>query len=237
MDTARRLKARASQYLSKRHKSSSNNPEVETTTSVPREAPVVHTTNKLTERPFREQQDSAPATSPDWVDIATSVEDAEKALSSAKAPKKHVLKATEVAEPTIEYVESTYELWDPVLQKVQLFASIVEGIGDIHPYAKIATTVLLSVVKPVIAQDKRDKAMRDLLVAMNELYGFVVSTSRLSTIDEDRKNLLKDMLLQTAECAYFIRDHTRAENFCKDVSLSEHGRPGSARESTQYLVP
>ncbi|EJF60524.1 hypothetical protein DICSQDRAFT_62675, partial [Dichomitus squalens LYAD-421 SS1] len=179
--------------------------------------------------------------------LANHVEDAGKALSSVKAPNKHVLKAMDAAEPIAEDAESTYELLEPVLEKVQILALIVEGIGDIHPYAKLATTVLLSIVKPVIAQDKRDKAMRDLLVAMNELYGFVVSTSRLSRIDEDRKNLLKDMLLQTAECAYFIRDHTQAENFCKDVCISFRAWPpsdsnklplqGSERESTQYLVP
>ena len=50
---------------------------------------------------------------------------------------------------------------------------------------------------------------------MDYLYAFVIKVEGLDKVDEDRKKLLKDMLLQTSECAYFIRDKTQVENFCK----------------------
>ena len=50
---------------------------------------------------------------------------------------------------------------------------------------------------------------------MNDLYAFVIQIKGLDQVDEDRKKLLKDMLLQTTECTYFIRDKTQVENFCK----------------------
>ncbi|TBU54148.1 hypothetical protein BD310DRAFT_828632, partial [Dichomitus squalens] len=118
-------------------------------------------------------------------------------------------------EPTGEAVEGAYELWKPVLEKVEIFASLVEDIGDLHPYAKIASKILLSVVKPVIDQDKRDNAMADLLEAMNELYGLVNKTGRLSDLDEYRRRLLRDMSSKTEECAKFIQDEARFTNFCE----------------------
>ena len=68
----------------------------------------------------------------------------------------------------------------------------------------------------MIAQDKRDKAMEDLLESMYDLYDYVVGAGHLPEIGKRRTKLLKDMSLQTTECAYFIRDKARVENFCED---------------------
>ncbi|EJF64990.1 WD40 repeat-like protein, partial [Dichomitus squalens LYAD-421 SS1] len=100
--------------------------------------------------------------------------------------------------------------WKPVLERVKIFASLIEDIGDLHPYAKIASKVLLSVVK---VGYKRDNAMADLLEAMNELYGLVNKTGRLSDLDEYRRRLLRDMSSKTEECAKFIQDEARFTNF------------------------
>ena len=67
----------------------------------------------------------------------------------------------------------------------------------------------------IIDQNKHDKAMDHLLEAMDELYSYATRAGTLDGIDEGRKKLLKDMLLQTTECTYFIRDKTQVENFCK----------------------
>ena len=70
--------------------------------------------------------------------------------------------------------------------------------------------------QPVIAQYNRDKAMTDLFAAMYDLYDFVVRAGHLPEIGERRTKLLKNMSLQTAECAYFIRDKIEIENFCEE---------------------
>ena len=69
----------------------------------------------------------------------------------------------------------------------------------------------------MIAQDKRDKAMEGLLAAMNDLYAFVAAADQLKDMDKDRKKLLKDMFVQTAECAYFIRDKAQVQSFCEYI--------------------
>ena len=58
--------------------------------------------------------------------------------------------------------------------------------------------------------------MTDLFAAMHDLYDFVVRAGHLPEIGERRTKLLKNMSLQTAECAYFIRDKVEIENFCEE---------------------
>ena len=48
----------------------------------------------------------------------------------------------------------------------------------------------------MIAQDKRDKAMEDLLASMYDLYDFVVKADRLPEIGDRRTKLLRDMSLR-----------------------------------------
>ena len=62
--------------------------------------------------------------------------------------------------------------------------------------------------------------MNDLLKAMDDVYEFVVRTCDLGDIDEARKNILKDLSLQTIQCAYFIRDQAKVKNFCENISFS-----------------
>ena len=59
--------------------------------------------------------------------------------------------------------------------------------------------------------------MDGLLTAMNDLYTFVAAADLLKDVDKDRKKLLKDMFVQTAECAYFIRDKAQVESFCEYI--------------------
>ena len=72
----------------------------------------------------------------------------------------------------------------------------------------------------ITGQAERDKAMGDLLKAIDDVYEFVVRTRDLGDIDEARKKMLKDLSLQTIQCAYFIRDQAKVKNFCEDISFS-----------------
>ena len=71
----------------------------------------------------------------------------------------------------------------------------------------------------VITQEvQRDKIMNDLLRAMDNLYGFMVEALRPPRVDEVRGKLLRDMSLQTIQCAYFIRDQVQMKSLCKYLS-------------------
>ncbi|TBU24472.1 hypothetical protein BD311DRAFT_741791 [Dichomitus squalens] len=143
-------------------------------------------------------QDAAPAPSPaaDVAAIRAAVDDGRTALASLSSPNTIVAKAATAVEATPEAAESVYELWKPVLEKVEVFASLVESIGD-----------------PVIDQDKRDNAIANLLEAMDDLYGLVNKSDLLGGLDEYRQVLLKNMSKKTKECAEFIQKEAQFTNF------------------------
>ena len=74
----------------------------------------------------------------------------------------------------------------------------------------------------MIAQDERDKAMAELLIAIIDLYDFVIEANPLPEVTGKRQELLNVMLSQTAEVAYFIRDNAEVKNFCKDYLLGHN---------------
>ena len=64
--------------------------------------------------------------------------------------------------------------------------------------------------------------MAELLIAIIDLYDFVIEAGLLPEVKGKRQELLKIMLSQTAEVAYFIRDNAEVKNFCKDYLLGHN---------------
>ena len=60
------------------------------------------------------------------------LDEAEKAHSMLKPLGKHEPKATQSNDPTSKHVKSSNELWVSILEKVRIFASLVEKIGDVR---------------------------------------------------------------------------------------------------------
>ncbi|KAI0310037.1 hypothetical protein OF83DRAFT_1071175 [Amylostereum chailletii] len=110
-------------------------------------------------------------------------------------------------------ISGAADIWDRLLSNIQIFASLVESFGEIHPYAKMASSVLLAAVKPLLSQDERDKSVQKLLETMNDVYSHVKASENLNDIDDTRKFVLQCMSRQTVECAYFIRDYSKVKRF------------------------
>jgi hypothetical protein len=66
-------------------------------------------------------------------------------------------------------------------------------------------------------QAKRDKAVTDLLDKVNETYVYIIGYNDIENLDSGRRDLLKKLLDQTIECAYFIRDLDNIKSFCEKV--------------------
>ncbi|KIJ24679.1 hypothetical protein M422DRAFT_274485 [Sphaerobolus stellatus SS14] len=146
-------------------------------------------------------------------EVAGAVGEATNALSKIQSPDGGVPSNLEYVQPGVDGISTMVNLWEPLLDKVKLFASLVEAIGEIHPYAKMASTILLSAVKPILAQNARDKAMQELLKTIYNVYDYFTAAGRLSDLDENRRTLLQRMSQQTVECAYYIRDQSKVKNF------------------------
>ena len=66
------------------------------------------------------------------MDLAAAVHDAETSLSSMRRLKKRFRKVMDAVEPTGKDVKSTYELLEPIIENMDILASIIEDIGDVR---------------------------------------------------------------------------------------------------------
>ncbi|KAI0310253.1 hypothetical protein OF83DRAFT_1272573, partial [Amylostereum chailletii] len=148
--------------------------------------------------------------------LGRATEEAGNAMVQIRSPGGGVMSVAsgvDAATSGVEGMSSTLDTWDQLLNKVGIFASLIETIGEIHPYAKMASSILLGAVKPILSQDERDKSMQKLLETMNDIYGHVNTSQYLKNLDIERKSVLQRMSLQTVECAHFIRDYAKVKNF------------------------
>lgn len=53
-----------------------------------------------------------------------------------------------------------------------------------------------------------------LLEAMQDAYAHVLASWSIVALDDYRKTVLHKLVLQTIECAYFIRDQSKTKSFC-----------------------
>ncbi|KIJ41765.1 hypothetical protein M422DRAFT_255075 [Sphaerobolus stellatus SS14] len=156
----------------------------------------------------------SPTESPDkHAEVAGALGEATNALLKIQSPDGRVPSTLEYVQPGADGISTMVNFWESLLDKVKVFVSLVETIGEIHPYAKMASTILLSAVKPVLAQNERDKAMQELLKTIYNVYGYFTAAERLSVLDENRIKLLQRMSQQTVECAYYIRDQSKVKKF------------------------
>lgn len=72
-----------------------------------------------------------------------------------------------------------------------------------------------------VAQSKRDKALKDLLNIIKNAYDLSVRSQQIRQADTSMKKLLKEMSVQTVECAYFIRDQFSDASFRTCARISD----------------
>ncbi|KIJ28727.1 hypothetical protein M422DRAFT_269936, partial [Sphaerobolus stellatus SS14] len=169
--------------------------------------------SNLHEHSTSERQPSPAESSDRHAEVAGAVGEATNALLKIQLPDGGVPSTLEYVQPGADGISTMVNFWEPLLDKVKVFASLVETIGEIHPYAKMASTILLSAVKPILAQNERDKAMQELLKTIYSVYDYFTAAERLSGLDENRRKLLQRMSQQTVECAYYIRDQSKVKQF------------------------
>jgi hypothetical protein len=55
--------------------------------------------------------------------------------------------------------------------------------------------------------------MNELIQVMNDCYGYVNKHTRI--VEDVREKFLERLVLQTVDCAYFIRDNSKIKGFRK----------------------
>ncbi|KAH7889268.1 hypothetical protein F5I97DRAFT_1993105 [Phlebopus sp. FC_14] len=109
---------------------------------------------------------------------------------------------------TVQSLETT---WAPLLQKIKLFTTIVDGIAEIHPYTSLAWSVLSAANQVLVAQVRDDRVIR-LAATMNDTFTFIDDAEPLKAVKAHMKTITL-MVQQATECGYFIADYTRKKSF------------------------
>ncbi|KAG2093907.1 uncharacterized protein F5147DRAFT_552441, partial [Suillus discolor] len=87
----------------------------------------------------------------------------------------------------------------------------------VHPYAKIALSVLSGAAKIILTQASRDKAVFSLLKKLGDVYRCISDYKRLSQISSMHETVLGIISQQILECAQFIRDYAKIKSYCKSL--------------------
>ncbi|KZT54161.1 hypothetical protein CALCODRAFT_457068 [Calocera cornea HHB12733] len=109
--------------------------------------------------------------------------------------------------------------WKAFLDSVQWFVNAMDSVTEVHPYAKMAWSVLSGAYKVVKAQQDRDANVLDLVEKMRNVYSFLQEAQEVMNIAEApgndplRESALRRLASQTVECAHFITTYSRNKRF------------------------
>lgn len=76
-------------------------------------------------------------------------------------------------------LEAAYNFQDTYLQPLRIFDGVIRTLAEVHPYAKLALSVLSWAAKIILAQADRDTAILGLLQKLGDVYGFITEDKRL----------------------------------------------------------
>ncbi|KAF7974596.1 hypothetical protein HWV62_11876 [Athelia sp. TMB] len=104
-----------------------------------------------------------------------------------------------------------------LLSKLKVFVDVTDQLAEIHPYAKLAWSILSLVPKVVIAAKERDESLCDLMNTIEDVHSFAIDAEPIKAVGSQRK-VLEDMSNLTIEAAYFIGKCTVDESFWKRMA-------------------
>ncbi|KIJ25445.1 hypothetical protein M422DRAFT_273589 [Sphaerobolus stellatus SS14] len=107
---------------------------------------------------------------------------------------------------------ATINTWEPVWTKFNSLVALAEKISEIHPYAKIALSVLLSAYHVWKAQSDRDSNMFMLLQTIHGFCDFVHEAAPTEIVPSQRK-ILQKIMEQIIDCSQFISGYCKNHSF------------------------
>jgi len=120
--------------------------------------------------------------------------------------------AVQTADAFVPGAVSFSETWDPILEKLKALQTIGDHLSEIHPYAKLAWSILTFIPKEIQKQVQLDSDVTSLARTMNDTFDIVEKADQLRR--DSKSKIIVRMVQQTTECAWFIRDYIKIEEFC-----------------------
>ncbi|KAI6019863.1 hypothetical protein F5J12DRAFT_491178 [Pisolithus orientalis] len=105
----------------------------------------------------------------------------------------------------IQQILDSANTFSPLLDKINIFLTFTDALGDIHPYVKMAAVVLTGVVKVFTSQMVFKNNVKNLVETMTDAHSFLSESDPLSKI-QSHLQIIRALSAQTVECSYFLRD-------------------------------
>ncbi|KAG1794911.1 uncharacterized protein HD556DRAFT_410835 [Suillus plorans] len=128
---------------------------------------------------------------------------------------KHVsgmVENTASASDNLQSASDTIDVFSQVLAPLRVFNSVVTGLADVHPYAKVALSIFTFASKMILDQADRDAAVSRLLSKISDIYVLLVEGDRLARISS-MLEIYGKIARQTLECADFVIHYSDMQNF------------------------
>ncbi|KAG0693591.1 hypothetical protein DFH29DRAFT_391385 [Suillus ampliporus] len=108
----------------------------------------------------------------------------------------------------------------PLLIKISIFVAVAERLAQLHPYARIAFAILATGYEVIRQSIACDIGLIRLMRTMQNTYDIVMTVKALPYLYE-RKHIIEEIVQQTIECAFFIRDYVDTrDNFAQAIKNS-----------------
>ncbi|KIJ40582.1 hypothetical protein M422DRAFT_49110 [Sphaerobolus stellatus SS14] len=105
--------------------------------------------------------------------------------------------------------EHSLDPWVTLLDRIDIIVKITEKLSQVHPYAAMASSVLLGTYKIWKREQGRAKKIAELVEAMSDICNFTKDVPPEQDLKEQEK-ILDTMMRQIIDCGIFI------QNYCKD---------------------
>ncbi|KZT54194.1 WD40 repeat-like protein [Calocera cornea HHB12733] len=117
---------------------------------------------------------------------------------------------------TSDVVKGIESSWEPLLDKLDAFTKMMDAVVEVHPYAKMAWTVISAAYKLVRGQQDRDARVEQLVEKMQNVYDFLCDAHDLQS-DKSREGVLSRLSMQTVECGHSISTYARNATFFRRI--------------------
>ncbi|KAI0259305.1 hypothetical protein BC834DRAFT_639484, partial [Gloeopeniophorella convolvens] len=143
---------------------------------------------------------------------------ADKATASMRFASRPLSTFMDSADQTPEQLSQAgdlYSTWETAVSKLKLVVDVTEKIAEIHPYAKMAWSILCFIPKTFLSQVKRDANILTLLRAIRDSFDLLEEASFLgATMPRSKQaRILKDMLRHVCDCGDFIQTYAQNTEF------------------------
>lgn len=108
----------------------------------------------------------------------------------------------------------------PLLLKIGVFVAVAERLAQVHPYARLAVSILVAGYEVIRQRVACDSDIYELMRTMHDTYDLITTIEALRHLQK-RKEIVDAIVQQTIECAFFIRDYVdKRDNFAQAIKNS-----------------